>query len=324
MVSAQAGLAEKQMAALLRSKRPLGRKQLTPTVVGWLRREMRWLAQNYILLCEQESLGYVTPGEERELVRVAHAQFGLERLQEHLSQRLVAAPPRDDLKLARLGASHAPTVRAIFQACIEDWLRDRSGAPPRGSGAQGEAWRRDLEWTVMLQISAMDSIAGRTFDPAAFEPAAVGQQRRPDDAAPAPAPAAGGERRAKRAPKPNKKQPLGKKEVGAATLQWLGRATERAAVEYMSLLQELSRATECAAAAATAAAAAACSRPPPSASTRQRPPCHAIPVTPALPRPPFHAAPFTPSLPRPPSHARPATPAQSRPPCHALHLARPP
>ena len=40
-------------------------------------------------------------------------------------------------------------------------------------------------------------------------------------------------------PAPNKKQPLGKKEVGAPTLKWLGRATERCALEYVDLLTQL-------------------------------------------------------------------------------------
>ena len=49
----------------------------------------------------------------------------------------------------------------------------------------------------------------------------------------------------RRAPAPNRKQPLGRKEVGVGTLRWLGGATERCAVEYVALYDQLSGASGC-------------------------------------------------------------------------------
>jgi len=46
----------------------------------------------------------------------------------------------------------------------------------------------------------------------------------------------------KAAPQPNAKQPLGRREVGAPTLQWLGTATERCAVEYLAMADQLGEA----------------------------------------------------------------------------------
>ena len=46
----------------------------------------------------------------------------------------------------------------------------------------------------------------------------------------------------KAVPQPNAKQPLGRREVGAPTLQWLGTATERCAVEYLAMADQLGEA----------------------------------------------------------------------------------
>jgi hypothetical protein len=51
-----------------------------------------------------------------------------------------------------------------------------------------------------------------------------------------------GTSRGKRPTGPNAKQPLGRAQVGAATLAWLGRATERLAAEYMGLCEQTLRA----------------------------------------------------------------------------------
>jgi hypothetical protein len=51
--------------------------------------------------------------------------------------------------------------------------------------------------------------------------------------------AAGGRGGGKAVPRPNAKQPLGRREVGAPTLQWLGIATERCAVEYLAMADQL-------------------------------------------------------------------------------------
>eukprot|EP00965_Chrysotila_dentata_P174281 5753149-Pleurochrysis_carterae.AAC.1 len=47
----------------LRSGRPMGREQLGLLGFYWLQREMRWLAQDYLLMAEEESLGYISVSE---------------------------------------------------------------------------------------------------------------------------------------------------------------------------------------------------------------------------------------------------------------------
>ena len=73
-------------------------------------------SQDFTLLVEQESLGYVSPAEEAAIIDAACMRFAAPRLQEHLARRSVEAPPSRALKPhAELLAWHEPTVWSSFQ-----------------------------------------------------------------------------------------------------------------------------------------------------------------------------------------------------------------
>ena len=152
-------------ATLLQSKRPLGRNQITREAVGWMQREMRWLAQDYILAIEQETLGFLSISEEAMLIRNLRS-FSVAGLQAHLRHRLhVSAPASTDAKSgAEIATRHVPTIWSAFQSAVRDRLQQRARGSPlaeaeggdaEGGAAEGDSsWRSDLEWTMLAQIRA--------------------------------------------------------------------------------------------------------------------------------------------------------------------------
>jgi hypothetical protein len=87
VIAQQAGSEQRhqEVATLIRKNRPLGRKQLGAGTFNWLQREMRWLAQDFALLVEQESLGYVSDTEEEAIVEAARSRFAVARLQARIA-----------------------------------------------------------------------------------------------------------------------------------------------------------------------------------------------------------------------------------------------
>ena len=134
---AKAQLAPTGERSLRQHKRPMGRNQLGQPAYAWLQREMQWLAQEYLLLVEQE--GHMSGGgvEEQGLLLKVRERFEPPKLAEHLERRLVAAPPAaEHLPNATLAAAHEPTVWAAFQLNVQHKLQRREpgeGAPIRPS-----------------------------------------------------------------------------------------------------------------------------------------------------------------------------------------------
>jgi hypothetical protein len=172
-VQASADADERPSPLLLRSKRPLGRRQVTRDAYSWIQKEMRWLSQDYILAIEQETLGFVSLSEEAQLLQSLRG-YSVSGLQAHLRRRLNDDPPRgaspNVLVGAEVASRHAPTVWSAFQSCVRDRLQQRmthGNAVPRvrrggqsslGSaepgGAESTDWRTEFEWTLLAQISA--------------------------------------------------------------------------------------------------------------------------------------------------------------------------
>ena len=48
---------------LLQSRRPLSRKQLKEPAFLWLNKELQWVAQDFLLMVEEESMGFLTVQE---------------------------------------------------------------------------------------------------------------------------------------------------------------------------------------------------------------------------------------------------------------------
>ena len=284
--------------SLLQSKRPLGAKNLSTQSTSWLAREMRWLAQNYLLTIEQETLGFISVGEEAELIARMQPRFSLSALQLHLQRRLDRAPPQGghaDRVGAEIAARHGPTVWAAFQLAVQTRLQQRSNTGEivgpvfqQQAGGADRDWRSDVEWVLLGQIRGGVESSDRARKPAPSKPsgkdaqvqgkrsdakvAAGGKSRRGRGEASGQGVGRGGGRgvgrgrdadRGRGADRgqgvvtralksrdksgsgrrpetdPKAKQPLGKKEVGAATFQWLGHATERLATEYLGAYDEM-------------------------------------------------------------------------------------
>ena len=258
--------------ALLQSKRPMGRNQISKEAVGWVQREMRWLAQDYILRVEEETLGVHFIEEQASLLESLEP-FSVFGLQAHLRNRLQADPPRHSARAlagAELAARHVPTIWAAFQASVRDRLQQRANGGQvtldDDEAVDHSSWREYLEWTLLPQIRAHYEAAAASAPPpkrakvtrAATDtgrqrqqrPRAKGGSKSGSKAAVADARRARSESESaasgpmtKRAPQPNNKQPLGRKEVGVSTLRWMATATERCAVEYISLVDQLSDAS---------------------------------------------------------------------------------
>jgi hypothetical protein len=91
--------------------RPLSLRVMGPAASQWLQREMRWLAGDFLLMLEEESLGWVSSAEELPLIRMAAQHYAPAGLQRHLLRRLAEAPPRAGaLANATMASGHAPTV----------------------------------------------------------------------------------------------------------------------------------------------------------------------------------------------------------------------
>lgn len=122
------------------------------------------MAQEYLLAIETETLGFVSVGEEEELVAAMRRGFCLPRLQGHLRIRLTEAPP--ETRPARAGAEliarHPPTVWSAFQLAVQERLIAREVLGRQGlalppvevqsrppAPTDGIDWRQDLEWQLM-------------------------------------------------------------------------------------------------------------------------------------------------------------------------------
>ena len=151
---------------LLKSKRPLGRAQLTHSASFWLSHQMRYEARRFILAIEEETLGTLNAAEATPLVHVLRGPFSTDGLQATLRRRLHEAPPRGGTQAvygAEIASRHRPTVWAAFQLAVQEQLeRERSG------GTGDAAWRNALEWWLLREIRA----AERSPDPAARNPSA--------------------------------------------------------------------------------------------------------------------------------------------------------
>lgn len=91
--------------------RPLSLRVMGPAASQWLQREMRWLAGDFLLMMEEESLGWVSSAEELPLIRMAAQHYAPAGLQRHLLRRLAESPPRTGaLANATMASGHAPTV----------------------------------------------------------------------------------------------------------------------------------------------------------------------------------------------------------------------
>ena len=64
-------VAPRNLDGLLQSRRPLGRKQLKEPAFQWLNKELRWVAQDFLLMVEEESMGFLTVQEERMLLQAS-------------------------------------------------------------------------------------------------------------------------------------------------------------------------------------------------------------------------------------------------------------
>eukprot|EP00967_Tisochrysis_lutea_P067482 scaffold88131_cov30-Tisochrysis_lutea.AAC.1 len=91
--------------------RPLSLRAIGPLAAQWLHREMRWLAGDFLLMMEEESLGWVSSAEEIHLIRKAAENFAPAGLQRHLLRRLAEAPPPTAaIANASMASGHEPTV----------------------------------------------------------------------------------------------------------------------------------------------------------------------------------------------------------------------
>ena len=66
---AAVAVAARNPDGLLQSRRPLSRKQLKEPAFQWLNKELQWVAQDFLLMVEEESMGFLTVQEERELLQ---------------------------------------------------------------------------------------------------------------------------------------------------------------------------------------------------------------------------------------------------------------
>ena len=172
---------------LLRLKRPLGARQISRGAQGWLGRETRWLAQQFLLFIEHETLGFVSVDEEEQLLGLLRERFGVAALRVHLQRRLQEAPieagPRldeVDLPRARAGAEiasrHSPTVWAAFNVAVQNVLTKRAQSMEQGEVETGLAqpdWRDDIEWALLQRMGE------RTRGGPPMAPQAVAGKRRP-------------------------------------------------------------------------------------------------------------------------------------------------
>ena len=123
---AAVGLAARNPDGLLQSRRPLSRKQLKEPAFQWLNKELQWVAQDFLLMVEEESMGFLTVQEERDLLQVSRERFEVGALQMLLQARRAKSRSRRS-KAAEasvaLAIAHPPTVWAAFSRAVQARLR---------------------------------------------------------------------------------------------------------------------------------------------------------------------------------------------------------
>lgn len=235
------------LLAAARSRRPLGRRALGGPAYEWLQKEVRWLAQEYTLFLEDATCGWLPAGSEEESLvhAAARARFGPPALQRHLARRLSElelhghASPRAVANAsvgvwhanASVGVWHEPTVWSAFSLALQVRLE------PVYEGG----WRDSVEWSVYAELRPKAAAEGwelRVSQPARRRaPRARAAARREETHGGGGGGSGGSGDGGRR--EPNPKQPLGKRQVGAATLAWLHTAAGGLAGEYLSLVERL-------------------------------------------------------------------------------------
>ena len=108
---------------LLQSRRPLSRKQLKEPAFLWLNKELQWVAQDFLLMVEEESMGFLTVQEERDLLQLSRERFEVGALQAHLQARRARFRPywTDAVEASvELAIAHRPTVWACFSQAVQE------------------------------------------------------------------------------------------------------------------------------------------------------------------------------------------------------------
>ena len=182
------GIAASGLDGLLQSRRPLGRKQLKEPAYQWLLRELRWTAQEFVLLVEEESLGYLTMAEEREMLRTARERFSVGALQTHLEVR-----GRHRCCLLPPSLPAPPPVRPRRDLRRRASPRRRRDAPPRRASRWRLRTRRPcgrssrtacrLGWSSAPQVSTARGSPPRAHTQTAGAPCAAHPARRHDSCA---------------------------------------------------------------------------------------------------------------------------------------------
>ena len=115
---------------LLQSRRPLGRKQLKETAFLWLKKELQWVAQDFLLMVEEESMGFLAVQEERDLLELSRERFEVGALQAHLEARRAIRRARWSKAVEAsvdLAIAHRPTVWACFSQAVQERREWRLG-----------------------------------------------------------------------------------------------------------------------------------------------------------------------------------------------------
>ena len=165
---------------------------------------------------------------------------------------LAAALPTGSVKPVRQGAAPPKPRQPPKQATESTKQAPDSKQPPQANGASTQAAQQTQPAPAPptpapaqrpskqpKQPKAQPQPAQLAQPPSAAEDRSEVQTKGDALAATVATVAAGGRGGGKAVPRPNAKQPLGRREVGAPTLQWLGIATERCAVEYLAMADQL-------------------------------------------------------------------------------------
>ena len=165
---------------------------------------------------------------------------------------LAAALPTGSVKPVRQGAAPPKPRQPPKQATESTKQATESKQPPQANGASTQAAQQTQPAPAPptpapaqrpskqpKQPKAQPQPAQLAQPPSAAEDRSEVQTKGDALAATVATVAAGGRGGGKAVPRPNAKQPLGRREVGAPTLQWLGIATERCAVEYLAMADQL-------------------------------------------------------------------------------------
>ena len=210
--------------------------KLKPQARGWIHRETAWLAHEFIMFCEEQSLGYVQATDEPRLILLAKQRFGMPRIRQHLRMRLKEAPPRTGghsvILQATEAVEHDPTIWGGFQNNVKSRLEYRK----QGMVVMSYKWFEEIEWEILEAISPASVpalVSSQPITKAKKKKRALLQSRRSSKPW-----LIGTAKNEFKSMDPTSRRPFRREAMDSSTTQWLDRAVGKIAADYLGAFEE--------------------------------------------------------------------------------------